>query len=187
MVATSVQAGLIFDLQSFLGVTPTTSFVQGQTVTMRVIAIDTPGSPVLGTDNWQGGYNMRISASTADANESSDGTVLFPPAFVDGQFTGATGKGFGSIGAGASADGQTLLTFTYTADVLGDTVFDFHNSVVGMNAATFSSGTFNTSNGLQLQGQTVNVQAVPEPSSLALAGLVGVAAVLQRFRRRKKV
>lgn len=184
MMVSSAQAGLIYDLQSFAGAAPQTLFTQGDTVTMRLVAIDTPGTPVLGTDGWLG-FTARITASTTDPNDAGGATNPFGFTSDDGAPFNTTGRTYGGGGSLPSTNPQTILTFSYVADVLGSTVFDFNNTIPAFNVANFTTGNFTTANGLQLQGQTVDVVAIPEPSSLGLLSIVGVAAgSFRRFRRK---
>ena len=198
LVCSAAQAGLTFELRpvDLLG-DPTSSFVLGETVTIRLVATNSdPTGPAIdfGTDTL-GGFVAQITATTNDADEAVSGGFTFNSGFSTpgaSGFEGAGGAFSGGSGANVFADPGTapfsisppevLAEFSYTADVLGDTDFGF-SAISAFNTATFTNaGEVNP----VLIGTSVNVTAVPEPASFAILGIVGTGVVAIRRRRRKK-
>lgn len=176
----SSSASLILTLQP---VGPTTVSI-GSSVTIQLVATDPDGGQ-LGSFNWAG-FNSRITASTNDANEAPLATLnpgfTFPVSNTF-NFDSLTGRTIGGVSFAGfpSASGNVLATFTYTASVLGDTVFGFNNTIPGFNSLDLASlPPFTTDTGLTLVGTTIT--AVPEPTSILL---VGAACGALAFRRTK--
>lgn len=85
----------------------------------------------------------------------------------------------------------TLAQFSFTANAVGTTNFGFNTSNNGNNVINFSNGPMNgyrlvadpgSSAGLSLNGTSISVSAVPEPSGLMVLGLAAAGAC---FRRRR--
>lgn len=186
----AAHAGFDFQIRTFNGAVETPTFILGDTVTVRVFANDTaapPAAPDFSTQNMTG-FSTKIFASTSDANDGA-GAQTFNPLFVSG--TGSSGANFdvsgrnysGSAVAGFTASSPIeLVSFSYTASVAGDTTLSFDPNMV-QHALTFvapapGDGYAPTN----LIGRTVSV--VPEPSSLAIIGLVAMGLGFRRSRRK---
>lgn len=196
-VCSAAQAGLTFELRPVdLAGDPTSSFVLGDTVTIRLVATNSdPGGPAIdfGADTLSG-FNAQITATTNDADEAVPGGFTFNDGFsTPGSGGFGTASGAFSVGAAdvvavaglapfSISPPEVLAEFSYTADVLGDTDFGF-SAIPAFNTAAFTTaGEVNP----VLIGTSVNVTAVPEPASFAILGIVGTGVVAIRRRRGKK-
>ncbi|EKK02699.1 secreted protein containing PEP-CTERM bacterial domain protein [Rhodopirellula baltica SH28] len=196
-VCSAAQAGLTFELRPVdLAGDPTSSFVLGDTVTIRLVATNSdPAGPTIdfGTDTLDG-FNAQITATTNDADEAVPGGFTFNNGFsTPGSGGFGTASGAFSVGAAdvfavagtapfSISPPEVLAEFSYTADVLGDTDFGF-SAISAFNTAAFTdAGEVNP----VLIGTSVNVTAVPEPASFAILGIVGTGVVAIRRRRGKK-
>jgi hypothetical protein len=148
---------------------------------MKLIATGSDVGPI----NWAG-FNAVVTATTATPNSAAAASTA--PIFNFNvsnttAFNGATGR---TIGGAAfptqpSAPGDTLGTFSFTANATGPIAFSYNTSSLINNTADFGGVPFTTSNGLSLVGTSISV--VPEPSSLAFVGLIGMSLVGYRRRR----
>ena len=188
----AAHAGFDFQIRTFNGAVETPNFILGDTVTVRVFANDTAGpSPDFATQNMTG-FTTKIFASTSDANDGA-GSQTFNPLFSQG--SGANGANFDvtgrSFGASSPVAGFTatspieLVSFSYTADVAGNTTLSFDPNLI-QHALTFVAPApvdgYSPVSTANLIGRTVSV--VPEPSSLAIVGLVAMGLGFRRSRRK---
>jgi len=191
LTVSSASADIMFSLVP----TGSTTVVAGTSVTIQLVATDPDNLQILNGDTWFG-FNARVLADTADANDAPLQTVgpkfnapPVPPAGATDAFNAGVGRSFAGVGTLANlANNDVLASFTYVADVVGDTTFSFNTGSPGFNVASLNTGDVDTAGGLSALGTTtITVTAVPEPSSVALLGLVGVGLCVARFRRRKTV
>ena len=189
MTFTKVEAGFNFQLSTFNGATPQTNFNLGDTVTVRLFAIDTAGSnPDFATQNITN-FNTRLFASTSDVDPATAPTynaAFSAGSFTSGQFFGGTGR---IMSANAPAGGFTatsplqLAEFTYLVNVAGPTTisFDPNPAISSLGFVSGAGGAGSASPG-QLNGATIS--AVPEPSSIALLGLFAAGLGVRQLRRK---
>lgn len=164
------------------------TFVIGEQITLRLLAIDSTGDSPDFTTDLLATFNAQILANT---NDGDDGVAsgAYHPGFVltappAGSFLTGVNLG-GSAGATPFRvdSPATLFEFSYTADVIGSTDYSLNPAVT--NIAFVEQG--NTAPTIflpELIGQSVNVTAVPEPSSVFTL-LCGSLAFLD-FRKKAK-
>ncbi len=198
LTTASAPADIMFSL---VPVGPTT-VVQGTSVTIQLIAND-PDAVESGTPDFRWRvFSALVRASTADPNDALQASLLAGFGINTSNTDNFDGPGRVIQGTAFPfvpfANGDVLASFTYVADVLGDTVFEFDQvtdlaqfplAVMGTGDGVIGAGpgiTFDVNNGLTLAGTTITVTAVPEPSTFALLGMVGVGLCVARCRRRKQ-
>lgn len=196
-VVKPVEAGFNFEIRTFNGAVPQSNFNLGDTVTVRLFAVDTAGTnPDFATQNITN-FNTRLFASTSDVDLPTPPVTPPPPtynagfnagSFTSGQFFGGTGR---ILSANASAGGflatspLQLAEFTYAVNVPGPTTISFDPnpaiSTLGYQTLGAAGPTLSSSPG-QLTGATVT--AVPEPTTIALLGIVAAGFGLRHLRRK---
>jgi len=191
LAAGNAFGGFNFEIKTFKGATPTSSFTLGDTVTVRVNLVDDGTPPPNFTTDTLQAFTATLSASNTQPNARTP--VSFNPLFngttgtVGSDFTAAAGVAFSgqAQGAGSLTTSPTnLFEFSYTPSSAGNTTFNFVNSF-GANSASFTEpNSFPTeiqAGGLASYG--VTVAAVPEPTA---CGLLVLGAIGMGFRRRRR-
>jgi hypothetical protein len=189
-IANRVEAGFSYQVATFNGAVAQNTFNLGDTVTVRLFAVDTAGPNVnFATQNVRS-FSAQLFASTTDLDPASSAT--FNPSFNAGNFQSGsffTGRNLtaSAVSSGFAVSGSQLqlAEFTYVASVLGQTNISFGNpSNNSLEHLTFgSTGPEISSNPGAFIGATVT--AVPEPTSLALLGFVAAGYGLRRLRRKR--
>lgn len=191
-VVNTVEAGFNFEIRTFNGAVAQSNFNLGDTVTVRLFAVDTPGANAdFATQNITN-FNTRLFASTSDVDPATTPTYnagFNAGSFTNGTFFGGTGRIL-SANAGAGGFAATsplqLAEFTYTVNVVGPTTISFDPnpaiSSLGYQTLGAAGPTLSSSPG-QLTGATVT--AVPEPATIALLGVVAAGFGIRQLRRRK--
>lgn len=190
------RAGVVFNIETFdaTGTVAKSSFMQGETVTVRMIGIDSAGSGPDFTVDTLSSFNATLVASNTDADGAAFSFPNFdfptPPTgtLSSGRFFGA-----GNFTATIEPSGLTLAQFQYSASTLGTTTFSFDTSLPSNNIISFFTGgnalspaSYNTSNSLAVNGGSISVTAVPEPASFAVLGIIGSGVIGYRRRRGRK-
>lgn len=187
VVSQSAQASFIFEIQTLAGSTPQTEFNLGDTVTVRLVAVDTAGGPVDFSAVNMRSFGARVLASTTDPNDALPlaAPTTINSSFTVGQFTSGTDFSTGGVifsgGTPGStgfvaASSQTLAQFTYVVSSPVTTNFSF-DPAFGNNAAFVG-----LPNQAPASFVSASVSVVPEPSCLMLLGLTAVGFGFRRSR-----
>ena len=192
-VVSTVQAGFNFEIRTFNGAVAQSTFNLGDTVTVRLFAVDIAGPNAdFATQNITN-FNTRLFASTTDLDPATVPTYnagFNAGSFTSGAFNGGTGRilsaNAGVGGFSANLSPLQLAEFTYGVNVLGQTTISFDAnpaiSTLGYQTLGDTGPTLSSSPG-QLSGATVT--AVPEPTTIALLGLVAAGFGVRQLRRKK--
>jgi|GEM_PF-692370 len=158
-------------------------------------AVDLSGTPGPGqltsiaSFNFNAGDQVRLSYELG--GDQRGGTEDW---YADFFFSGATGMlnyGFNYFGADVIAfPGLTTTTFVGTGTGISSSdpyaLRSIFFTAASAGSLTFAIGTTTAGNvGPMLDNVSLDISPVPEPSSLALAGLGGLSLVIGAYRRRR--
>ena len=201
-IASSSEAAVIMQLGTFDGAAPESNFDIGDTVTVRLFAIDDTGALPDFTEELRG-FQVRLGATgtavsavdTAIGTESVGAGLTPPPVSLGAYSTGdrlIAGNVAAATGVLVTSPFQLAeFSFNVGASDVGSTNLFFNTTLDVNNTITFRPG---PASGYSVGGGqltltptsfTVNAAAVPEPSSLAFVAC-GLGGLIYRRRQSKR-
>lgn len=179
LMSTATQAAIIFST-----VASKTDIALGDTATFNIFVRSDAGSATIaGID----------AIATAGLGDGSAGTFIAGPTFGLGNIAFDLNSGGPGIAASSQFSSTNQLTLDSTNVLYGSLTLSTAGATAGNYQFTLDNTFATIASGAAFTGGTVDaapvsysISAVPEPSSIALLGIIGGAAGARRWYKKRK-